>query len=107
MNAPKEGSVMNIVDTCNPEEFAKHFVTQALILAKRNGPQEFMAWFSGAIVGNVIGNLPDKYWNECLDIKPCGQIGCDCEIMREKAMRLFAIIRTDFQDNCQVKSLTG
>lgn len=68
--------------------------------ANRDNPAAFFAWFSGGIIANVVGNLSPQFWEKAMDIRPCGQIGCDCEHHVKKTMALFELIRNDFLEHC-------
>lgn len=91
----------------NPDKLADVIVEEIgrVARANRERPEEFFAWFSGAIVANVVGNLSPEFWSKAMDVRPCGEIGCDCEVMRKKSMELFEIIRNDFLENCVKKSI--
>lgn len=86
----------------NAEGLAKTIVWNIAQVAQanRDDPRAFFAWFSGAIIANVVGNLSPQFWDKAMDIKPCGRIGCDCEHHVKKTMALFEAIRNDFLEHC-------
>jgi len=48
-------------------------------IANRMSPQEFQSFFGG-VIGNMVGNMSERYWREFKQIKPCGRVGCNCHL---------------------------
>lgn len=57
-----------------------HVVKACHNMARVMTPQEWQTWFCGAVIANVVGNLPDEYWKEAKVKVPCGRAGCDCHL---------------------------
>lgn len=66
-----------------------------MAMARRNEPEAFAAFLIGGVIANVVGNLSEEYWQKFSECKPCGEVGCDCHLMRERAMPLLRILRDD------------
>lgn len=84
---------MNNFNTCPPEEVVKLIVERCLGVASVNPPSEFAAWFCGGIIANVIGNLPDEYWEKMSTPVPCGRPGCDCHLHEQDALKFLSELR--------------
>jgi hypothetical protein len=65
--------------------------------AKESTPHEFRAFFIGAIIGNVIGNMPDEYWHEFRKIEICDEPGCNCYELQAEVMKTLQLVRDDFK----------
>ena len=57
----------------------KQIVASLCAVANTMSPQEFQSFFAG-VIGNVVGNMSDRYWRAFREIKPCGRTGCDCHL---------------------------
>lgn len=65
-------------------------------LGSRMEPQEFAAMFTGGIIANVVGNMPQNYWQEFSRVEPCGRPGCDCHlVLQPKIMKALETLRND------------
>lgn len=68
-----------------------------LKMAKATPPADFAALFFGGVVANVVGNLPDDYWQELVreSSKPCARAGCDCQKMNVQILAVMDALRAD------------
>jgi hypothetical protein len=73
-------------------------ISQIIVnLAKAVPPADFQAMFGG-IVANVVGTMPEKYWERFSAIEPCGRPGCDCHLtIAPKTVALFKLLREDYK----------
>ena len=80
-------------------------ISQALItLASNMHPDEFRPRLS-ALIGNVVGNMPEEYWQEFVKIKPCGRAGCDCHLTTVKnGVEIFERLRRDHHEHTETHS---
>lgn len=46
-----------------------------------------------AVIANVAGNLPDDYWDDMQDIKPCVVKGCNCHVDANRLMSAVSKLR--------------
>ncbi len=77
---------------------ARRIVSEILRIAARTEPEPFRAFFGGAIVTNVLGNLPNEYWQKFSDVKPCDNPKCDCHVLQLKIMPILELMREDFKE---------
>lgn len=49
----------------------------------------------GAILANVVGNLPDDYWQEAKKVGPCSIPGCLCHVPAKAVMEALDLLRND------------
>ena len=80
-------------------DFAQHTVGGLLQIAEANDPHEFRAYFIGAILANVVGQLPENYWKQFTKCEPCGTVGCLCHERTALLMAGLKAIRLDHQQN--------
>lgn len=79
----------------NQEKVKRLIVTLLLEVAAQSDPEDFRAFFSGAIIGNVVGNLPDDYWRRFLKIEICDEPGCNCYELAQALVPVLDTIRDD------------
>lgn len=79
------------------QQLAQTTVSQLLGLARTSDPQHFKAYFCGAIIANVVGNLPDDYWQKLIVREPCDRAGCDCHLMSDPVIEALKIVRADHE----------
>ena len=73
----------------------KQITASLCAFANTMHPQEFQAFFAG-IIGNVVGNMSDRYWRAFREIKPCGKRDCDCHLtIVPVVMKAFEEMRAD------------
>ena len=90
-----------IVREETPEEFAVRTVGHLLREARANDPQHFKAFFCGAIIANVVGNLPAEYWEKFIVRVPCDRPGCDCHLMSDPVIEALKTVRAEHQKHTQ------
>ncbi len=78
-----------------PSHVKKAVVGLLLETAKSSSPEGFRAFFTGAIIANVVGNLPDEYWREFLQVKICDEPGCDCYRTQQILVEALDAVRDD------------
>jgi hypothetical protein len=81
------------------QDFAVDVVAQLLEFAAIH-PRAFRNFFCGAIVANVVGNMPDEHWAKFSKMEPCGQPGCDCHLANIGFMTALKELREDHQRHC-------
>ena len=92
--------MLNFEITMNtPDERAEAVVKFLLKMARENRPEHFKAFFVGGVLANTVGSLPDDYWREMMKSEICGEPGCDCHVVGEKAMEALDAIRDDWKAN--------
>lgn len=69
-------------------------VNTLLSLAERTSPNDFKVMF-GASIANVVGVLPDPYWERMMPCPPCSEAGCNCHEIAETLMKAADSVRTD------------
>lgn len=67
--------------------------------AKEMDPKDFFG-FMASITGNVVGNMPEKYWKEfhARATEPCALPGCNCHIIGEDLRKAFKALRDDHKN---------
>lgn len=91
-----KGSIrMTQVEQIKLQEAQHAFVKSVLTIAAFLPPEDFKPWFFGGILTNVIGSLPDDYWEAMMISEPCDQLGCDCHKFGEKLMPVLDTMRVD------------
>jgi hypothetical protein len=84
----------------SPEALAEAVVAMLLRFAARNDPQKFKGYFMGAIVAivaNVLGNLPEHYWEQFIKAHPCNVPSCDCHRLASEVAPALEALRQDFK----------
>ena len=77
------------------EQQLQHVVVDLLMgAARERAPREFQG-FLGGIVGNVVGNLPQHYFDQLVIASPCGRHGCDCHEIAAPFLASLKAIRDD------------
>ncbi len=75
---------------------------QLLMFAGNLHPGEFQTRFA-SLIANIVGNLPDDYWQEFIKIKPCGRAGCGCHLtLKKHAVDLFKLLRAEHAEHAEV-----
>lgn len=75
----------------------KQIVAALAEVANSMTPQQFQSFFGG-VLGNVVGNMSDRYWKQFREIKPCGRLDCDCHLtIVPVVMKALEAIREDHQ----------
>lgn len=73
-------------------------VPTLLVVARVTPPQEFQSMLGG-LIANVVGNLPDHYWEDFKRITPCDVEGCTCHLdVMPKVIEALDILRKDHRD---------
>ena len=57
-------------------------------------PDQFSAFFCG-IIANTVENMPQSYYNEFTNVRPCKTLGCDCHTVKTKIRPVFDTLRED------------
>ena len=70
------------------------------LVAQALHPHDFRIWLFSIVMANVVGNMPDDYWEQMMDCKPCPEAGCDCHLMARQFMAAMNIIREDHKEYC-------
>lgn len=78
-------------------DISRPIVGAILEVARHNEPETFSAFFCGGVIANVLGNLPEDYWQKFRQIEPCDQPGCDCHLLRARTLPFLEMIRADYQ----------
>jgi hypothetical protein len=81
-------------------EKAEEFLIESIVfvlteVAKRRTPEEFRAFLLGGAIANSVGRLPDDYWREFMRVEPCGEPGCDCQVVAAKMVTALDALRED------------
>lgn len=84
---------MNQKDVIAAEAIVKYL----LPLAAKTPPPVFRAYFTGAILANIVGPMPEDYWREFVKVEPCGRAGCECHIAAAKMIAGLQGLRDDLK----------
>lgn len=70
---------------------------RAIVFADHSTPGESAAHFLG-LIANIIGPLPEPYWQEILaDVqRPCDVPGCDCHTFKSRVFDALDELRSDW-----------
>lgn len=62
--------------------------------AQKLSPVDFQTILM-ATMANVVGNIPDDYWNHCKIVTPCREPNCDCQLTGQIVMAAMHVLRLD------------
>jgi hypothetical protein len=51
--------------------------------------------FLGALLANVVGSIPDDYWERMMVTNPCEVPNCNCHVIASHVMFSLNILRDD------------
>jgi hypothetical protein len=66
-------------------------------------PLDFQV-FIGALLANVVGAIPDDYWERMMVTKPCEIPRCDCHVVAAHVMFALDILRNDHRKTLTERS---
>lgn len=85
------------------DEAMDFFVSALLSIAGRSDPQAFKG-FLGGMLGNVVGRMPDDYWEKFIKLEPCGIEGCNCHTTVQPPMcKGFEVLREDHRQYMEAR----
>lgn len=85
------------------KELGQIIVGTLVKIAETTEPAAFQAYFIGAIIANVVGNLPDEYWRDFQTVEPCDVPGCDCHVMKPALIAALNALRNDHKNTVHIK----
>lgn len=61
--------------------------------------------FIGALLANVVGAIPDDYWDRMMVTNPCEITGCNCHVIAGHVMFALDILRYDHRKTLTKRAL--
>jgi hypothetical protein len=87
----------------NAEQAAKVIYASIKEQSRSLPPEQFMAFFCGGIISNVVGNLPDEFWRKATKIEICSNPGCNCHELRTRMIETLDFARDDYRKTFEEK----
>lgn len=99
MNRIPNKPMVPVSDALGKEEayLVQNVVSAFMVASQKVPPGAFMAMLCGGVITNVVGNLPEDYWQQCKDITPCGNPGCDCHVLQTEMVAMLQKLRDDWK----------
>lgn len=64
--------------------------------SKEMRPANFKGFVAGAVLANLLGQMPDEYFQQFCEVLPCNESGCNCVKVSQAATDFFKFLREDF-----------